>query len=267
MDGVTARAHRHLVTDLPDATVSDGRELVNWARLVKSPAEIDYMREAGELATRVMNQALDGLVPGRRQKDIIADVYHTQVSGRNGNYGDCTSMCPLIQVAKATSTPHLTWTDAPLPARGLVVMELAAARRHYHAPLTRTAHFGRPPSAVEQLASVIMEGGDLALEAAKPGATCAEVEAVWQGVLNRHGYSRESRAGYSIGLGFPPDWGERTASPRPGDTTVLEPGMCFHFQSGMWLDEFGAAISESFVVTESGGERLCAVDRRLFVVG
>ena len=43
--------------------------------------------------------------------------------------------------------------------------------------------------------------------------------------------------------------------------------MCFHFQSGMWLDDFGAAISESFVVTESGGGRLCAVERKLFVVG
>ena len=266
----TARAHRHLVTGLPDANVSDSRELVNWARLVKSPAELAYMREAGALSTRVMNQALDGLVPGRRQKDIIADVYHTQVSGGDGGdgmYGDYTGLCPLIQVGEATSTPHLTWTDEPLPAQGLVVMELAAARRHYHAPLTRTAHLGTPPSEVEKLASVIVEGGDLALEAARPGATCAEVEAVWQGVLNRHGYRKESRVGYSIGLGFPPDWGERTASLRPGDTTVLEPGMCFHFQSGMWLDDFGAAISESFVVTESGGERLCAVERKLFVAG
>ena len=102
----TARAHRHLVTGPPDATVSDSRELVNWARLVKSPAELAYMREAGKLATRVMNRALDGLVPGRRQKDIIADVYHTQVSGRDGMYGDYTSICPLIQVAVVRFAGH-----------------------------------------------------------------------------------------------------------------------------------------------------------------
>ena len=262
----TARAHRHLVTGLTDATVSDSRELVNWARLVKSHAELAYMHEAGELTTQVMNRALANLAPGKRQKDIIADVYHTQVSGLDGMYGDYTSICPLIQVAEATSTPHLTWTDAPLPSEGLVVMELAAARRHYHASLTRTAHLGKAPTRIEKLAAVIVEGGDLALEAARPGVICAEVEAVWQRVLNRHGYRKESRVGYSIGLGFPPDWGERTASLRPGDTTVLEAGMCFHFQSGIWLDDFGAAISESFVVTESGGERLCAVDRDLFGV-
>ena len=262
----TARAHRHLVTGLPDATVSDNRELVNWARLVKSDAELAYMREAGELSTRVMNQALANLAPGKPQKDIIADVYHAQTTGIDGRYGDYTSICPLIQVAEATSTPHLTWTDAPLPEEGLVVTELAAARRHYHAPLTRTAHLGKPPPQIETLAAVIVEGGDLALEAAKPGVTCAEVEAVWQKVLNRHGYRKESRVGYPIGLGFPPDWGERTASLRPGDTTVLEAGMCFHFQSGMWLEDFGAGISESFVVTEGGGERLCSVERKLFVV-
>ena len=262
----TARAHRHLVTGLPEATVTDNRELVNWARLVKSPAELAYMREAGVLATRVMNQALANLAPGVRQKDVIADVYHTQISAVDGMYGDYTSICPLIQVAEATSTPHLTWTDAPLPNEGLVVMELGAARRHYHAPLTRTAHLGQAPQQIRKLASVIVEGGDRALEAARPGATCAEVEAVWQKVLNRDGYRKESRVGYSIGVGFPPDWGERTASLRPGDATVLEAGMCFHFQSGMWLDDLGAAISESFVVTANGGERLCAVDRELFVV-
>ena len=99
-----------------------------------------------------------------------------------------------------------------------------------------------------------------------PGNTCEQVEAVWQEVLNRHGYSKESRVGYSIGLNFPPDWGERTASLRPGDLTVLEPGMCFHFQSGVWLEDYGAAVSEPFVVTEQGGERLADAPRELIVI-
>jgi len=101
---------------------------------------------------------------------------------------------------------------------------------------------------------------------ARPGVTCEQVEAVWQAVLKRNGYSKESRVGYSIGLNYPPDWGERTASLRPGDTTVLQAGMCFHFQSGMWLDDFGAAISEPFVVTEKGGECLSHVARELIVI-
>lgn len=262
----TARAHRHIVDGLPNARVSDARELVNWARLVKSPAEVNLMREAGLIVTKVMDAALQKMAPGVPQYEICADVYHAQVMGIGGHFGDYTSLCPLIQVDEGTSTPHLTWTDEPLPEKALVMMEIGAARRHYQAPLTRTIHLGKPPVAISDLAKVIVEGVDVALEMARPGSTCEGLEAVWQKVLNNNGYSKESRVGYSIGLNYPPDWGERTASLRPGDKTVLEPGMCFHFQSGVWLDTFGAAISEPFVVTENGGERLASAPRELIVI-
>ena len=262
----TARAHQHIVKGLPDAIISDNEGLVNWARLVKSEAELVYMREAGRIVTDTMNQALARLKPGVRQFEIIAEVYHAQITGFDNKFGDYTSLCPLIQVGEGTSTPHLTWTDEPLPDHGLIAMELGAARRHYHAPLTRTAHIGKPPAEISRLAEVIIEGGDIALSAAKPGVTCEEIEAIWQDVLKRNGYSKESRVGYSIGLNYPPDWGERTASLRPGDTTELQAGMCFHFQSGVWLDDFGAAVSEPFVVTANGGERLCNVARELIVI-
>jgi len=262
----TARAHHHLVNGLPNAHISDNAELVNWARIVKSDAELVYMREAGRNVTNTMKQAINNIKPGIKQYEIIADVYHSQISGLDGNFGDYTGLCPLIQVGEGTSTPHLTWTDNPIPDNGLVVMELGAARRHYNVPLTRTAHIGIPPEEIIRLAEVIIEGGDSALAAAKPGMTCGEVEEIWQGVLKRNGYQKESRVGYSIGLNYPPDWGERTASLRSGDNTVLESGMCFHFQSGMWLEDFGAAISEPFVVTEKGGERLTNFNRELIII-
>ena len=167
---------------------------------------------------------------------------------------------------EGTSTPHLTWTEEPLPGSGLIVMELAAARRHYNVPLTRTAHLGKPPAEMARLAEVIVEGGDRALEICKPGVSCHEVNQLWQSILKKNGYVKNSRVGYSIGLAYPPDWGERTASIRDGDMTELKEGMCFHFQSGVWLEDYGAAISEPFVVTEQGGERFCNVERKLFVV-
>ena len=207
----TARAHHHLINGLPNAHISDNAELVNWARLVKSDAELVYMREAGRNVTSTMNQAIANLKPGTKQYEIIADVYHSQITGLDGKFGDYTSLCPLIQVGEGTSTPHLTWTDDPIPDNGLIVMELGAARRHYHTPLTRTAHLGKPPEEIIRLAEVIVEGGDTALAAARPGMTCGEVEEIWQNVLKRNGYQKESRVGYSIGLNYPPDWGERNS--------------------------------------------------------
>lgn len=262
----SARAHQHLAKGLPNAHFSDSRELVNWVRLVKSEAELAYMREAGRIISNTMRHAIDQLKPGVPQYEVIAEIYRTQINGVDGKFGDYTSLCPLIQVGEGTSTPHLTWSDEKLPSSGLVVMELGAARRHYTTPLTRTMYIGKPPEAVARLAEVIVEGGNISLEAAKPGVPVEDVAAVYQKLLKKNGYSKDSRVGYSIGIGYPPDWGERTISIRAGEKTILQAGMCFHFQSGVWLDDFGAAVSESFVVTDKGGERLSDVDRRLIVL-
>jgi len=262
----TARAHAHLVKGVPDANVSDSEQLVNWARLVKSEAELVYMREAGAICTAAMNRAIEKVAPGVAQYEVIAEVYSAQILGVKGAYGDYTGLCPLIQVGEGTSTPHLTWSDKPIPRETLVMLEMAGARHHYHAPLTRTLYLGSPPSEVTALTHTIIEGVDAALDMARPGVTCEAVEAVWQKVLNQAGYHKDSRVGYSVGLNYPPDWGERTASLRPGDQTVLQSGMCFHFQSGVWLETLGAAVSESFVVTERGGERRCDVRPELIVI-
>ena len=262
----TARAHRHLVEGLSGAQFEDSCELVNWARAVKSEPELACMRQAGRICSAAMEAARNIMAPGVPASVVAAEVYKAQTIGVDGASGDYTSICPLIQVGEGTTTPHLTWSEAPLPANSLVMMEIAGARHHYTAPLTRTFHLGTPPGEMSRLASVIVEGVDAALEQARTGSTCEEVESVWQKVLNRNGFSKESRVGYSIGLAFPPDWGERTMSLRPGDRTVLQSGMCFHFQSGVWLEDHGVAISEPFIVTDRGGERLCDIERRLIII-
>jgi Xaa-Pro aminopeptidase len=103
----TARAQKHLVNGLPNANISDNAELVNWARIVKSDAELVYMREAGRNVTNTMKQAINNIKPGIKQYEIIADVYHSQISGLDGKFGDYTGLCPLIQVGEGTSLATL----------------------------------------------------------------------------------------------------------------------------------------------------------------
>ena len=262
----TARCHQHLTKGLPEAAISNNGDLVNWARLVKSDAELHLMREAGRICTNAMNRAIEVMRPGVPQQDVIAEIYRAQTSGVPGAAGDYAAICPLMPVGEGTSTPHLTWTDQPLPGNSMVMVEIAGVRRRYHAPLTRTMYLGKPAIEILDLAKVAVEGVDSGLDLARPGNTAEQVEAAWQAVLRRNGLKKESRVGYSVGLAYPPDWGERTVSLRPGDRTELRSGMCFHIQAGLWLQDYGVAISESFVVTDHGGERLCDVARRLIVI-
>ena len=262
----TARCHAHLVKGLPNAKFSNNGDLVNWARLVKSEAELKLMRDAGRICTSAMNRAIAAMKPGVPQNHVIAEIYHAQTIGMPGAGGDYAAICPLMPVGEGTSTPHLTWSDAPLPANALTMLEIAGSRRGYHAPLTRTILLGKPPAGIRDVAKAVVEGVDAGLATARPGATAEQVEAAWQAVLRRNGLKKESRVGYSVGLSYPPDWGERTVSLRPGDTTELQAGMCFHIQAGVWLQEWGVAISESFVVGDKGGERFCDVARELIVI-
>jgi ectoine hydrolase len=104
-----------------------------------------------------------------------------------------------------------------------------------------------------------------ALDAVRPGATCEEIEATWRKVINKAGYEKKSRIGYSIGIDVPPDWGEHTASVRQGDRTVMEPNMTFHMITGMFMDNWGCLLSGTFRVTDRCCEILSDLPRKLFV--
>jgi len=261
----TARCLTELTQALPRARFQDADLLVNWVRIIKSPAEIEYMQQAARIIEKVMARAIETIAPGVRECDAVARIYEAQISGTPDFGGDYTAIVPLLPSGPRTSTPHLTWSDEPYQSDQAVIMELAAARHHYHCPMARTLYLGRPPAKLQDTAEVVVEGLNSALEAVRPGTTCQEVEAAWRRNVSKSGLVKESRLGYSMGLNYPPDWGEHTASLRPGDLTVLEENMTFHLIPGIWMDDWGIEISEAFRVTASGGQTLADFPRKLFV--
>ena len=197
----------------------------------------------------------------------VAEVYRTQITGTEGFGGDYPAIVPMMPTGEKTSAPHLTWTDSPYRAGEAVNLELAGCRHRYHSPLARTAFFGKtPPEKLDRLARHTVEGLNLTLEAIRPGMPCEAVERVWREHIAGAGLEKESRIGYSMGLNYPPDWGEHTASLRPGDTTELRPNMTFHIILGMWMDDYGFECSESFRVTGTGCETFADVPRKLFLI-
>ena len=261
----SARGYIELQKGLPQAKFKDGNLLVAWVRITKSDQEIEYMKQAGKIAEKVMQTALDKLAPGVRECDAVAAVFKTQMTGTPDFGGDYPAIVPMMPTGEKTSAPHLTWTDEPYENEQAVNLELAACRHRYHSPLARTAYLGNnPPDKLSYLADQTVEGLNLALAAIKPGMLCEDVELVWRKHITKVGLEKESRIGYSMGLNYPPDWGEHTASLRPGDKTVLGPNMTFHMILGMWMDNYGFECSESFLVTAGGCETLAAFPRKLF---
>ena len=259
------RGYLALDNGLSTNRLVDSAELVNWVRLVKSPYEVGQMRIAGAIAERAMRIACDGLRPGRRHCDLVAEIVAAQATGTPEHGGDYPALWPLLPTGEAAGTPHLTWTDRTFRTGEATTIELAGAFGRYHAPLARTVMLGDPPPRLTETAKIIAEAMGATLETIRPGVTASAVHKAFDDVIRPHGLTKDSRIGYSIGIGYPPDWGERTVSLRQGETTVLAAGMAFHIILGMWMDDWGYELSEPIVVAPNGVERLTGLSHELTI--
>lgn len=262
----THRNHVELEKSLPQAAFKDANALVNWVRVIKSEAEIEFLRRAGAIATRVMQTAVDTIDVGVRECDAAAAIAHAQYSGTPEFAGDYPAIVPLMMAGEAASTPHLTWTEKKYQKDEAVLLELAGVYRHYHCPIARTIFLGQnPPPLMRETADVVMEGLAKTLDFVKPGVTAEEVEEAWRKAIAHSKVVKESRLGYSIGVNYPPDWGEQTISFRRGDRTVLKENMTVHLIPGIWYKEVGFEIDASIHITATGNESLFDFPVKLFL--
>jgi len=259
------KAHARLVAGLPNAKFHDADLLVNWIRAVKSPAEIDYLRKASLLAQAAVSKAYEVIAPDVRECDAIAQIQGAQVAGAPDFAGDITALPPTILGGENASAPHIMWSDRRFGRDETIALELAGVCRRYAAGLARTMQLGKTPERVADTAKAVLEGMEAVLATTRPGIFAEEVEAAWRKVIARYGLKKESRIGYSIGVAYPPDWGEHTISLRPGDETVLEPGNVVHCILGMWMEGWGIEVSETILVTERGNETLTKFPREIHV--
>jgi ectoine hydrolase len=264
----SAAAHQHLTEGLPQARFVDATGLVNWQRGVKSPQELEYMRRAARIVERMHARILELVEPGLRKSALVAEILHTSIDGvpgPGGFGGDYPAIVPLMPSGENASAPHLTWDDHPFRRDG-TFFEIAGCYRRYHAPLCRSIFLGTPPPAVLRAEAALIEGLEAGLEAARAGNRACDIANALNAALARAGIERSARCGYGVGLSYPPDWGERTISLRPSDTTILEPGMTFHFMPGLWMDTWGLEITETIVIREEGpAEPLADYPRQLLV--
>jgi ectoine hydrolase len=253
-----AAAHLNLTAGLPDATFVDATGLVNWQRSVKSPQEIIYMRRAARIVEQIHHHIFDMIEPGLRKSELVAEIFRSGISGvpgvegDEGFGGDYPAIVPLVPTGVDASAPHLTWDDAVFESGSATFFEVAGCYRRYHAPLCRTIHLGEPPAALRRAEAALIEGLEAGLDRARAGNRACDVADALYTTLERAGIEKEGRCGYAVGMSYPPDWGERTISFRRSDTSVLEPGMTFHFMPGLWFDDWGLEITETILIRDEG---------------
>jgi ectoine hydrolase len=262
----TPRCADVLRAALPNARFAEAPRLVNWLRLLKSDAEIKVMSEAARITESIMQTFFDAVQPGVRECDAIGEIYKAQAAGTSSFGGEFCCVAPLMPTGEGTATPHMTWSDRTFRKGEATYLETAGVRHRYHIPMVRAVHLGKAPQKLIDTSKAVNEGIEAALAVVRPGNTCEAVEVAWRKAIARYSIEKESRIGYSIGIGYPPDWGEHTVSLRPRHTSVLQENMALHMVCGIWDQDWGGvSFSEPFHVTAKGAELFCKVPRELHI--
>ncbi len=251
----TIEEHEQLCAALPGAKFLDAAPAIWNARMIKSDEEIAVMYRSAAIVDRAMTAGFDIAAPGVSDDIINAEV-HRVIFEAGGEY---MSLPPFILSGERTCLPHQTARSDIVGERDLVFLELSATKFRYCAALMRTLFIGEPTERQQRVAEACIAAVEAAMGAIRPGISAEEVDRIARAEVEKAGFGEyfRHRLGYSIGVNYPPDWGEgEIISLCRGETRTLEPGMVFHMVPLCLIyRQFGIGFSETVRVTESGCER------------
>ena len=252
-------------TSFPETEFVDATELVLRLRAVKSPAEIACLREAARITVAGITSALGAIKPGVTENDIAAAGSEAMI--RAGS--EFFSIEPFVRTGARAAMAHATYKRTPVRAGDAVILEFGGVYQRYSAPLYRTAVVGRPSERLQRLSDICLETLNRLYGNIRPGRTMHDVAEATVKALETVESDTEVNPhhGYSVGIGFPPDWVEHSMFIRRGAEDVLQPGMTFHTPRALRIPGLtSAGFSETILVTDTGCEPLTNHPRELCVI-
>ncbi|HSS44242.1 MAG TPA: Xaa-Pro peptidase family protein [Thermoanaerobaculia bacterium] len=212
--------------------------LFRQLRMIKTPEEIEAMRRAIGVAVTRFEKAFAALRPGAVESDMSA-----AFGGEN-----------MVQFGPSSALPHAASGAHALEKGEAVLIDAWDKPQGYYYDITRSTFFGKPTEEYRKIWSIVLEAQTAAIEKAAPGVACLEVDAAARRVIEKAGYGEffTHRLGHGLGIDVhePPYMVGH-------DRTVLEPGMTFTSEPGIYLlGRFGVRIEDDILVTRKGAESL-----------
>jgi len=214
-------------------------------RMVKTPEEIETIRRAIAVAVGRFEKTFAALRAGAVEAEVSS-----LFGGDN-----------VVQFGPSSALPHGASTARSLGPNEAVLIDAWDRPEGYYYDITRSTFFGKPTDEYRKIWSVVLDAQTAGIEKAAPGVPCSEVDAAARRVIEKAGYGAyfTHRLGHGLGIDVhePPYMVGH-------DTTVLEPGMTFTSEPGIYLEgRFGVRIEDDVLVTEKGAESLSPRVHRL----
>jgi Xaa-Pro aminopeptidase len=244
---------------LPDSGYVSMTKALPMLRAVKDADELERLTAASEAADAAFYDILGVRFSGRKESEVAADLADALKA-----HGHSKVEFTLVGSGPNGANPHHEFDERVMQEGDMVVLDFGGIKDGYTSDTTRTVHVGEPTDDERTVHEIVERAQQAGFDAVRPGAACQEIDRASRKVIADAGYGDRfiHRTGHGIGL---------TAHEPPymveGEEQLLEPGMCFSIEPGIYLpNEFGVRIEDIVAVTESGGRRLNTTPRGLTIV-
>ena len=219
-------------------TLAESTNLMNALRLVKSPAELKYVRKAGQLGDQALLASIKKAKAGADEGNILAAQHSAIFSGG----GDYPANEFIIGSAKDALLGRYKSGRRKLSKRDQLTLEFAGVYHHYHVAFMRTLIIGKPTKHHIDMDEVCQAALGEVESALRPGNTAGDVFDAHARVMDKHGMKehRLNACGYSLGAKFTPTWMDFPMFYH-GNETVIAPGMVFFAHMILMNSDAGAA--------------------------
>jgi Xaa-Pro dipeptidase len=245
--------------------IAEPTTLVHDLKMVKSQAEIAYIREAARKADIAMQVFADALKEGRSELAVAGKVYEALLSADSGI---AASQINLVS-GERSGFSHGPPTERKLRPGDFGSVEYGATHRRYTSTIGRQFSIGPPTRRMIELYDVVRRACDACIAEIRDGVPATVPHEAAKKVIADAGFERwrVHTSGYGLAPGFPPTWGEPVHM-IGGSTYTLRAGMVLSIEPPIFIAEekLGARIIDNVLVTQYGAELLSRLSRDLIVI-
>lgn len=252
---------RMLKRVVPDSRFHSAESVLSELRVRKDAEEISALRQAVLIAQNALQATLPVIKPGITERQVASEL--TVQLMRNGSDFD-VAFTPIVSGGPNSANPHASPSDRPLQVGDLLVIDWGALHQGYTSDITRTFAIGAVEAEYARIAEIVEKANASAREVVRPGIPTEAVDQAARSVIDQSGYGQYfiHRTGHGIGIE-----GHEAPYIRSGNKAMLEPGMTFTIEPGIYLpDRGGVRIEDNIVVTAAGSESLTDLPRQLITL-
>ena len=258
--------YKKIIDLIGSSLVKDTTDLIGSIRLIKSPAELEYVKKAAQILDQSIETGFKSIKDGKTERQVSADIHHTLlVSG-----SDIPSSPMNFLTGPRSAFAHAEPSDRVISNGDFMHIQFGAHWKRYCCTIGRQICLGKPTQRMLDIYQVARDAVDACIDAMKPDVPAIVPHEAAKNIISKAGMDnyRLHMTGYAVGAAFPPSWVE---------PLVLDSSCPYTLQEGMIIavepplfgfeDGLGVRVIENVLINKNGAQALCKTTRDLIILG